>query len=267
MIDTNDPATIISKQQLVQSPMAMEAHLVNPYGSSSSSCHESSASSEGEQLDSGGGLTILSENKRRSDRLLMGISGAKHRKKEVFEQQLNPHSPRSFRLSILFAYSLLHHTEGLPTMQAADHPDDSATADDIFRSLSTRDLYALSDMYRNSSCFIMLGEFRKLLQSGALNEYRVWWSMRSHALQLKQYGEDKYLKTMLEMQASLLGLKGWEEVLSLEEDDGLTNNPVTQHPHCSPRGIAANTTKATGECRFDGSLASTTTELKENDGK
>jgi len=64
----------------------------------------------------------------------------------------------------------------------------------------------------------MLGEFRKLMQSDALNQDKVLRSMRSNALQIKRFGENEYLKLMLDMQASLLGLKGWEDVLSLEEN-------------------------------------------------
>jgi len=228
------PAFITCHQQ---TRIATAAGFIDPY-SSSSCCYEasSSSSSEDEGLDGGDDdMTVLAGSKRRSARLLEVSETKRRKKQEVMQQlQLQLHSPRSVRQSTLFAAIPLHHKE----MRGSMLPPAAAQATIVTSTSNSKDdgiighryLHSLSEMYRSSSCFLMLGEFRKLMQSDALNQDKVLRSMRSHALQIKRFGENEHLKLMLDMQASLLGLKGWEDVLSLEENHGTVKSTV-QQPH------------------------------------
>ena len=72
----------------------------------------------------------------------------------------------------------------------------------------------LPDMYHRSACLLMLAEFRRLMRTNSLDQRKAMWSLRSHAMRLTRFGNDDYLGLVLDMEASLMGLKGWEDILS-----------------------------------------------------
>ena len=54
------------------------------------------------------------------------------------------------------------------------HKEDGQHYEDV---VSMHNQRCLSDMYQSSACFLMLAEFRRLMQCSCLNLLKVQWSM------------------------------------------------------------------------------------------